>query len=394
MTMRRAYMDHNATAPVRAEAAEAVARALLIGGNPSSVHAEGRAARKLVEEARAAVAALVHAKPAEVVFTSGGTEAANLALHTARAALGVERVILSAVEHDCVRASAAALGVPVEIVGVDAHGLVDIGELARRLDAPGKALVAVMLANNETGVMQPVAAAAQMARQVGAVVFADAIQALGRMPVDFPALDVDMISMSAHKLGGPQGVGALIVRDGLPFEALIRGGGQELRRRSGTENVAGIAGFGAAAKSAAREIAEMPHVQALRDRLEAALREAVPEVRIFGHAAPRLANTSLFSAPGLDAETLLMTLDLDGCAVSAGSACSSGKVARSHVLGAMGVDDALAKGAIRVSLGLANTEEEIDRLVLGWSRAAVRARDKVKSSTASAPMAALAEVES
>lgn len=394
MTMRRAYMDHNATAPVRAEAAEMVARALLIGGNPSSVHTEGRAARKFVEEARVAVAALVHAKPAGVVFTSGGTEAANLALHTARAALGVERVILSAIEHDCVRASAAALGLPVEILRVDAQGLVDLGDLARRLDAPGKALVALMLANNETGVIQPVAAATRMARQANAMVFTDAIQALGRMPVDFQALDVDMMSMSAHKLGGPQGVGALVVRDGLPFEALIRGGGQELRRRSGTENVPGIAGFGAAAKLAAREIAEMLRVQALRDRLEAALRGAVADVQVFGDGVPRLANTSLFSAPGLDAETLLMTLDLDGFAVSAGSACSSGKVARSHVLAAMGVDDVLARGAIRVSLGLTNTEQEIDRLALSWSRAAIRARDKVKSSTAGAPMVALAEVES
>ncbi|HUD52686.1 cysteine desulfurase family protein [Parvibaculum sp.] len=394
MMMRRAYMDHNATAPVRAEAAEAVARALLVGGNPSSVHTEGRAARKFVEEARVAVAALVHAKPAEVVFTSGGTEAANLALHIARAALGVERVILSAIEHDCVRASAAALGLPVEILRADAQGLVDLDDLARRLDTPGKALVALMFANNETGVIQPIAAAARMARQADAVVFTDAIQALGRMPVDFQALDFDMMSMSAHKLGGPQGVGALVVRDGLPFEALIRGGGQESRRRSGTENVPGIAGFGAAAKLAAREIAEMPRVQALRDRLEAALRGAVADVQVFGDGAPRLANTSLFSAPGLDAETLLMTLDLDGFAVSAGSACSSGKVARSHVLAAMGVDDVLARGAIRVSLGLTNTEEEIDRLALSWSRAAIRARDKVKSSTAGAPMVALAEVES
>jgi cysteine desulfurase len=366
MTMKRAYLDHNATAPVRPEAAEAVARALSLTGNASSVHGEGRAARQLVEQARRDVAALVRAKPAEVIFTSGGTEAANLALHMARSALGVERLIVSAVEHDCVRAAATALDLPLAIAPVDADGLVNLDALARLLAAPGRAFVALMLANNETGVVQPVAEAVALARAAGAYVLTDAIQAAGKMPVDFAALDADMLILSAHKLGGPQGVGALILRDTLPSEPLIRGGGQEMRRRAGTENLSGIAGFGAAARLAA-DLTGVASIAALRDRLEAGIRAAAPDVTIFGARAPRLANTSLFAASGLDAETLVMALDLDGLAVSAGSACSSGKVARSHVLAAMGVKDALARGAIRVSLGRNNIEEDVDRLVASWS---------------------------
>lgn len=384
MTMKRAYMDHNATAPVRADVAEAVLRAMRMGGNPSSVHAEGRAARKLVEEARAKVATLVRAEPAEVVFTSGGTEAANTALHQTRV-LGAERLIVSAIEHDCVRAAAGTLGLPVSTLGVGRAGAVDLAQLEELLKQPGRALVAVMLANNETGVVQPIADVVARAHGAGALVAVDAVQAAGRLPVDFRALGADMLFVSAHKIGGPQGVGALVVRDGLPFEPLMRGGGQEFRRRSGTENVPGIAGFGVAASLAASEVDRMGQVAALREKLEAALRQAEPDLRIFGDGAPRLPNTVLFSAPGLDAETLLMALDLDGIAVSAGSACSSGKVAKSHVLEAMGVEAGLARGAIRVSLGLENTEEDIDRLVASWSRAVRRAREKSKA-TAHAPV--------
>lgn len=379
MTMKRAYMDHNATAPVHADAADAVARALALTGNASSVHGEGRAARALIEQARADVAALVHARPAEVVFTSGGTEAANLALHLARSALGAERLIVSAIEHDCVRAAAAAQDLPLAIAPVDADGVINLDALSRLLAAPGRAIVALMLANNETGVVQPLAEAVALAREAGALVLTDVIQAAGRMPLDFAALDVDMMLLSAHKLGGPQGVGALILRDTLPFEPLIRGGGQEMRRRAGTENLPGIAGFGVAARQA-RDLSGVPRLAALRDRLEAAIREAAPDVTVFGARAPRLANTSLFAAPGLDAETLIMALDLDGIAVSAGSACSSGKVARSHVLAAMGVKDVLARGAIRVSLGSGNTEEDIDRLAASWSRFVKRAAARTEIS--------------
>ncbi|HEY4344726.1 MAG TPA: cysteine desulfurase family protein [Parvibaculum sp.] len=393
MTKTRAYMDHNATAPVRPAAAEAVARALTLTGNPSSVHAEGRRARQLVEEARADVAKLVHAKPGEIVFTSGGTEAANLALHVAKNALGVERLIVSAIEHDCIRTAASALGLPVAIAPVDAEGVVDLDALSKLLAEPGKPLLALMMANNETGVVQPVVEAVDLANGTGAVVLTDAIQAVGRMRVDFNALGAAMLLLSAHKIGGPQGVGALVIREGLAFSPLLQGGGQEQRRRAGTENVPGIAGFGVAAKLSLNDYRAMPHILALRNRLEAAIHASGPDAVVFGEAAPRLANTSLFAASGLDAETLIMALDLDGLAVSAGSACSSGKVARSHVLAAMGVDEALARGAIRVSLGIENTEDEVDRLAASWSRVAKRAQEKVQSAKASAVSPALAEVE-
>lgn len=392
MTQTRAYMDHNATAPVRPEAAEAVARALALTGNPSSVHAEGRRARHIVEEARADVAKLVHAKPGEVIFTSGGTEAANLALYVARNALGVERLIVSAIEHDCIRTAASALGLPVAVAPVDADGVIDLDALSKLLAEPGRSLLALMMANNETGVVQPIVEVVDLANGVGAVVLTDAVQAVGRMRVDFGALGVAMLILSAHKIGGPQGVGALVIREGLAFAPLIQGGGQEQRRRAGTENVPGIAGFGVAARLAINDYKSMPHVLALRMRLEASIREAA-SVTIFGANAPRLANTCLFAASGLNAETLIMALDLDGIAVSSGAACSSGKVARSHVLAAMGVDDALAAGAIRVSLGVNNTEDEVDRLAASWSRVAKRAGEKRQIAKASAASATLAEVE-
>lgn len=388
----RAYMDHNATAPVRPQAAAAVVRALTFTGNPSSVHGEGRRAHMLIEEARADVAALVGAKTTEVIFTSGGTEAANLALHTAKAAHGVERLIVSAIEHDCIRASATASGLPVDILPVDSDGVADLGALEALLAKPGKALVALMLANNETGVIQRVGEATLLAHAVGALVLCDTIQAVGRIPVNLEALEADMLLLSAHKIGGPLGVGALVIREGLAFEPLIRGGGQEKRRRAGTENVPGIAGFGAAARQAASEIAVVQTISALRDHMEDALRAAAPDIQFFGANVPRLANTSLFAAPDLDAETLVMLLDLDGIAVSAGSACSSGKVARSHVLSAMGVTDALASAAIRISLGAENNKAEIDRLVVSWSRALKRAQDKIQTTTGATALA-LAEVE-
>ncbi len=389
----RAYMDHNATAPVRPQVAAAVARALTFTGNPSSVHGEGRRAHMLIEEARVDVAALVGAKPTEVIFTSGGTEAANLAIHSAKAALGVERLIVSAIEHDCVRASAAASGLPVDILPVDSDGVADLGALEALLAKPGKALVALMLANNETGVIQRVGEATLLAHAVGALVLCDTIQAVGRVSVNLEALEADMLLLSAHKIGGPLGVGALVIREGLAFEPLIRGGGQEKRRRAGTENIPGIAGFGIAARQAVAQIPAAQAIATLRDDMENALRAVAPDVQFFGANAPRLANTSLFAASGLDAETLVMALDLDGIAVSAGSACSSGKVARSHVLSAMGVADALASAAIRISLGAENTKADIDQLVFSWSRAWKRAQTKIQTATTSVAPSALAEVE-
>ncbi len=389
----RAYLDHNATAPVRPEAAAAVMRALSLVGNPSSVHGEGRRAHALIEEARADVARLVGAKTAEVIFTSGGTEAANLAIHSAIAALGVERLIISAIEHDCVRASAAASGLPVDVLPVDNTGTADLAALEALLARPGKALVALMLANNETGVIQPVGGASKLAHEAGALLLSDTIQAAGRISIDVKALGADMVLLSAHKIGGPQGVGALVLREGLAFEPLIRGGGQEKRRRAGTENVAGIAGFGAAARLALGDEAHAPDLARLRDKLETALRAFAPDLVVFGEAARRLPNTSLFAASGLVSETLIVALDLDGLAVSAGSACSSGKVTRSHVLAAMGVADDLAGGAIRVSLGAGNTDIDIEKFVAGWSRYVARAREKAQSTKANAIPSAFAEVE-
>lgn len=361
MTAVRAtsYCDYNAGAPIRPRAAKAVARALAAGGNPSSVHAAGRAARAAVEEARERIAALAGAAPERVVFTSGGTEANNLAL------AGVARasVVVSAVEHDSVLAAAA----PAFRAAVRHDGRLDLGALERTLAAaPAPALVSVMLANNETGVVQPVAEAAEVARTHGAAVHCDAAQAPGRMPVDMAALGVDLLSLSAHKIGGPQGVGALILGDDIDVAPLLRGGGQERRRRAGTENVAGIAGFGAAAADVLAAAGEAARVRALRDRFERIVRTTVADAPIHGAAAPRLGNTSCLGMPGVAAEMQVIACDLAGVAVSAGAACSSGKVATSHVLRAMGLDESAAGEAIRVSFGWASREEDVDRLCAAW----------------------------
>ncbi|MEX2644601.1 MAG: cysteine desulfurase family protein [Acetobacterales bacterium] len=366
------YLDHNATAPLRPCAAEAMARALAETGNPSSVHGFGRRARRRVEDAREAVAALADADPAGVVFTAGATEANNLALGLARG----RRVLVSAVEHDSVLAAAPeATRIPV-----DGDGLVDLDALDRLVaevagqSAAGPLLVSVMLANNETGAVQPVAEAVARVRAVApdALLHCDAVQAAGRIPVDMAALGVDMLALSAHKLGGPQGVGALIVRDGVPLVADRRGGGQERGRRAGTEPVAAIAGFGAAAQEAAGE--SWDDVRALRERLEASAREISPDCRVFAAGAPRLPNTTCLTLPGMSAETQVMALDLAGVAVSAGAACSSGKVALSHVLLAMGVGPDEAATAIRVSLGPATTGAEVDRFLDLWGALVRQAR--------------------
>jgi cysteine desulfurase len=324
------------------------------GGNASSVHGEGRAARKLLDDAREQVARAVGVIAPMVVFTSGGSEANNMALKGA----GVERVIVSAVEHPSVLEAARASGRPREVLPVDPNGLADLEALERMLKGP-RALVSVMLANNETGVIQPLAEIVRLAQ--GHLVHTDAVQALGKIPVNFGLLGVDMMTLSAHKLGGPVGAGALVVRDGLALEPLIHGGGQELRRRAGTENLAAAAGFGAVAQ--ARQ-----QTGALRDRLEAALDGAV----IFGRDVARLPNTTCFAMPGMKAETLLMAFDLEGIAVSSGSACSSGKVAKSHVLAAMGVAPEISEAAIRVSLGWDTSEDMIDQFIAAWRKIASR----------------------
>jgi len=357
-----AYLDHNAGAPLSPAARAAMAAALDVVGNPSSVHGPGRAARRIVEDARARVAALLGVPPARVVFTSGGTEAANLAL-----SYPGRRVIVSAVEHDCVRAAAPG----AEAVPVDGEGRVDAAALDAMLAAgPRPALVAVMAVNNETGVVQPLEAVRDACRRHAALLFVDAVQAAGRLPL---AGMGDLVAVSAHKIGGPAGVGALAVPDDAP-PPLIRGGGQEGRRRAGTENLVGVAGFGAAAGEAA---AGLPDHAELRDALETALRATAPEAVVFGAGAPRVGNTSCIGLPGVPGETQVMALDLAGVAVSSGSACSSGKVQPSRVLAAMGVPPDLARCAVRVSFGRGNGPADVERFLAAWT--ALRARARARS---------------
>lgn len=357
--MQPIYLDHNATTPLRPEAREAMLAALDRVGNPSSVHAFGREARRTVEDARAEIAALVGVTPAQIVFTSGATEANN----TVVALTTRPRVLVSAIEHDSVLAARP----DAERIPVTPEGVIDLDALDAMLARdPRPALVAVMLANNEIGTIQPVAEASEIARRHGALLHCDAVQAAGRIRVDWAGLGADFISLSSHKLGGPQGVGALIVREGVPVPPLLRGGGQEKRRRAGTENVAGIAGFGAAARAAKAGIDRYGHVGRIRDELEARILAAYPGTPIFGRGAPRIANTSCIAMPGVPAETQLMAFDLAGIAVSSGSACSSGKVAVSHVLTALGAGREAAGSAIRVSLGWDAEEAEIERFVEVW----------------------------
>lgn len=369
MTGRRpAYLDYNATAPVRPEAARAVASALEAGGNPSSAHGPGREARARVEAAREAVARLVGASPRSVVFTSGGTEANNMALRCA-AARG-RHLVASAIEHDSVLAAVASGARAGSSIPVGRDGVVDVAALDRELRrSPAGALVSVMAANNETGVIQPVADVVAAARARGAAVHCDGVQGPGKIAVDFDRLGVDLMSLSAHKFGGPQGVGALVARDGAEaLEAMLLGGGQERGRRAGTENVPGIAGFGAAAESALADTETPGRVEELRDGLEDRLRSIAGDGIVVGSAAARLPNTSCIAMPGVSAETQVMAFDLDGVGVSAGSACSSGKMSRSHVLDAMGLPEDLAGSAIRVSLGWASRSADVDRFVEVWEK--------------------------
>jgi cysteine desulfurase len=378
----RVYLDWNATAPLRPEACAAMTAAMDIFGNPSSVHAEGRAARRLVEDARAAVAALVGADPAHVVFTSGGTEANALALTPRIEADGDkgsrDRLLVSAIEHPSVLAGGGFAAADIEQVAVTSDGLVDLAALRDRLaelanKGVRRPLVSIMLANNETGAIQPVSEAADAVHEVGGLLHVDAVQAAGKIPCDIKALKADLLTVSAHKLSGPKGIGALVRRSAaLHFpDPLIKGGGQERRLRGGTENVTGIAGFGAAARAAVAALTEDARkTKGLRDRLEAGLKAACPGAVIFAAGVERLPNTTLFAVPGVKAETALIALDLDAVAVSSGSACSSGKVQGSHVLAAMGVDAGLARGAVRVSLGWATTERDIDAFLGAWKKLA------------------------
>jgi len=369
----RAYFDWNATAPLSEEARAAMGAALAFTGNASSVHAEGRAVRRLIEKAREQVAQLLCADAKNVIFTSGATEANMLALTPMLEIAGRkeprDRLFVSAIEHPSVRAGGRFSRESIETLPVTGNGVVDLAALSLAVKKAARPLVSVMLANNETGVVQPITQIAEIVHAASGVLHVDAVQGTGKIDCDIAALGADLVSVSSHKLGGPQGAGALVRRGDIHVgEPLMKGGGQERGQRAGTENVAAIAGFGAAAAAATRTDTE--RVAAMRDRLEQGLRRVTPDVQIFGDRETRLPNTTLFAVPGVKAETAIIAFDLNGIAVSSGSACSSGKVQPSEVLAAMGVDAALARGAIRASIGNSTTEADFDRFLETWNTVA------------------------
>lgn len=367
MAATRAYLDYNASAPLLAVARAAMIAALDIAANPSSVHAEGRAARRLIENARRDVAALVGAKPEHVVFTSGATEAASTLLtpnwQMGRGAIRMSHLYVCAADHPCLLNGGRFPADGVTRIGVDADGIADLDALAAALSAHDKAdglpLVAIHAANNETGVIQPVGRIAEIVKAAGGILIIDAVQAVGRIPLDMSAGYADYLIVSSHKIGGPKGVGAIVAAADLMMpKPLINGGGQEKGHRGGTENLAGIVGFGTAAREALAGLQSIDAVGRRRDEVEAILKMLVPDAEIFGTGAPRLANTTFFAIAGIKAETAQIAFDLAGVALSAGSACSSGKVGPSHVLKAMGYGDSL--GALRVSIGHATSAGDIE----------------------------------
>ncbi|MCK1449819.1 cysteine desulfurase [Bradyrhizobium sp. 35] len=368
----RIYLDWNATTPLRAEARSAMLAASELIGNPSSVHAEGREARRLVEDARALLATSVGALPRNAVFTSTGTEANALALSPGlRGPSGgpVERLLVSAVEHASVLAGGRFPTDQIGQIRVTRSGVIDLDHLKALLGDGPPALVSIMAANNETGALQPIAEAAGIVHGAGGLLHVDAIQAFGKISFDIKVIGADLATFSAHKIGGPKGVGALVVAEGVAgLEPLLRGGGQELNRRAGTENVAGIAGFGAAVRVALQALPEdAERMASLRDRLENGIR-SMAGATVFSSDVGRLPNTVLFTAPGLKAETAVIGFDLEGVAVSSGSACSSGKVQPSHVLSAMGYDPTVAQGAVRLSLGWSTEPDDINRALEAWRK--------------------------
>lgn len=386
----RAYLDYNATAPMKPDVRDAIAAALDIGGNASSVHREGRRARGLIETARDEVACLVNAEPNTVIFTSGGTEAnvTVLAPENANAICGPTalpedvRCFISAIEHPSVLSGGRFGDTQVTAIAVDGDGVIDVAALETGIKTHlGETdntpfLVSVMLANNETGVLQPIAEIASLVHELGGVMHSDCVQAAGKIAIDVQALGIDFLTLSAHKIGGPQGAGAVVLgRGDRPIGApLLRGGGQELKRRAGTENVAAISGFGVAAKRAHDDLAQMAGIATLRNTLEAEILRIAPEAVIFSRNVSRLPNTSSFAVPGLSAETALIALDLAGVAASSGSACSSGKIEPSHVLKSMGVEPDLAAAALRVSLGWDSNKDDVEKFVTAWDAIYQRVR--------------------
>lgn len=363
------YLDHNATSPVKPEVRAEMMRVMEIGGNPSSVHAVGRAARAILEKSRETIARQVNCRPGQVIFTGGGTEANNIAVR----ATGMDHIILSATEHDSILNIKDNFPGRVDVLAVDDRGHVSPDELRQMLaDAPGRTLVSIMLANNETGVVQDIKALADITHAAGALFHCDAIQALGKIPVDFQDSAVDMMAFSAHKVSGPQGVGALIAREDISISALLAGGGQEKGRRAGTENLAGIAGFAKAVSLIPENLSAMATLKDFRDRIEREISRHVPDALFYGKQSDRLPNTTTILMPGVASETQVMAFDLDGICVSSGSACSSGKVKPSHVVSAMGATREQALSTIRVSLGWTTTESDIDSFVAAW----IKLRDR------------------
>lgn len=371
------YADHNATSPLRPEARESMLAALDIGAtNPSSVHTAGRAARAILEKARTNIGGALGSRSEDVILTGGGTEADNLAVHGVVAALrGKCTFIVSAIEHEAIAKAAAHSGANVETAYITPDGMLDLEDLAKRMSewnsAKGTPVLCLMLVNNETGIIQPVAEASAFVREAGGLTICDAVQALGKIPVNVGLLSVDYLSVSAHKIGGPQGAGALWHRAGAPLKAIQQGGGQERGLRSGTENIAAQAGFGAAITAAVRDLPKYAKLAEYRDAMEARL-EREGGITVIGKNSPRLAGTSTFAKPGFPSETQVMAMDLAGVCVSAGSACSSGKVKRSLVLLAMGASDALAESAIRTSFGWNSLPEDFEGVADAWLESARR----------------------
>ena len=362
--MEKLYLDHNASSPARPEVIAAMQTALLTPGNASAPHGYGRAARTLVENAREAVALAMGVCAQDIVFTGSGSESVNTAVHSA-VQHGTKRLLVSSMDHPASFKMAEASGVRTDFIPANEHGRLDIdwlGETLRSWDlAHGRPFVAMVAANSETGVLQDVERATELVHAAGGLILIDAVQALGKIPMTFMP---DYLAVSAHKIGGPQGVGALHVAEGAPFASLMIGGGQEKRRRAGTLNVAGIAGFGAAAKLAEN----LDHTRAIRDAIEASIKAMEPHVTIFGAGAPRLPNTCFFAVPDMASSTIMMALDLEGISVSTGLACSSGKTGASRAVTAMGLADKAPKGAIRISLGYTSTPADADKFLHAWAK--------------------------
>ncbi|MGB3386965.1 MAG: cysteine desulfurase family protein [Pseudaminobacter sp.] len=385
----RAYLDHNASAPLLPAARAAMLDALDLTANPSSVHSEGRAARKIIEQARRDVAALVGTRHDHVVFTSGATEAASTLLtpdwQMGRGAVRMSHLYVCAADHPCLLGGGRFQPDQVTRIGVNGNGIIDLEALQQALDrhdkADGLPLVALHTANNETGVIQPLAAIGAIVKAAGGVFIADAAQAAGRIPLDLSSGAADFLILSAHKMGGPKGIGAFVGASDLMMpRPLVTGGGQERGFRAGTENLAAIAGFGAAAREAVAQLGEIEHIRSLRDELEEAILALAPDATIFGRQVERLANTTFFAIPGIKSETAQIAFDLAGVSLSAGSACSSGKVGPSHVLKAMGHDN--TDGALRVSIGKMTTEADLALFKAALSSVLARSAERTRAACA------------